>query len=477
MTDTEALALSGVVKRFGQALALDGAFLRVRRGSVHALLGENGAGKTTLMRVAFGMLQPDAGEERIDGRVVRLRSPADAIREGLGMVHQHFTNVPAMSVAENVALGGRGRFSIGAAERRVREITDRTGLALDPKARAEDLPVGAQQRLEIVKALAHGARTLILDEPTAVLAPAEADELLRWLRAFANDGGTVVLITHKLREALAIADDVTVLRRGQTVLTTAASATNAGALAMALVGEPISEPAPDVGRSTGQPVVTARGLELLDDRGSSVLRDATFAISEGEIVGIAAVEGSGQRELLRALAGRAGVIKGELLIPEHSGFVPEDRHRDGLVLDFNLTENVAIREAGRRRGLMRWHSLVDLTSVLLSDFDVRGGSAKSAALALSGGNQQKLVLAREMHDSPKLIVAENPTRGLDVRATAAVQARLRAARDAGAAVVLYSSDLDEVLALSSRVLVLHGGTVRELSPDRDAVSRAMLGVA
>ena len=477
MTDTEALALSGVVKRFGHALALDGAFLRVRRGSVHALLGENGAGKTTLMRVAFGMLQPDAGEERVDGRVARLRSPADAIRKGLGMVHQHFTNVPAMSVAENVALGGRGRFSIGAAERQVREITDRTGLALDPRARAEDLPVGAQQRLEIVKALAHGVRTLILDEPTAVLAPAEADELLRWLRAFANDGGTVVLITHKLREALAIADDVTVLRRGQTVLTTAASATNAGALAMALVGEPISEPAPDAERVAGRPVVTARGVELLDDRGASVLRDATFAISEGEIVGIAAVEGSGQRELLRALASRTRVAKGELLIPAHSGFVPEDRHRDALVLEFDLTENVAIRDAGGRRGLMRWRSLADLTSVLLSDFDVRGGSARSTAAALSGGNQQKLVLAREMHDSPTLIVAENPTRGLDVRATAAVQARLRAARDAGAAVVLYSSDLDEVLALSTRVLVLHAGTVRELAPDRDAVSRAMLGVA
>ncbi len=495
MTGPEILALDGIVKRFGAAVALDGASLAVRRGTLHAVLGENGAGKTTLMRIAFGMLQPDAGTIRLDGAARRLASPADAIAAGVGMVHQHFTVVPAMTVAENVALGGRGRYDARAAADRVREVGARAGLALDPHARAGDLSVAGQQRLEIVKALARDARLLILDEPAAVLGPAEARELLTWLRGYVDGGATAVLITHKLRDALAFADDVTVLRRGRTVAAAPAAATHETALtrhmlgaadgtddaALATVG---AGPAThhDAAPAAGPVRVAARDLRYDDARGVARVRDATFELRAGELVGVVGVEGSGQRELLRLLAGRLAPTAGTLTRPARVGFVPEDRHRDALLLDGSLVENVALRGAGARRGLVPWTALGRRASALLDRFDVRAGPAGAAlpARALSGGNQQKLVVARELAGDetgvPDLVVAENPTRGLDVRATAAVLARLREARAAGAAVIVYSSDLDEVLALADRVLVVYDGHVRPAPPEREAVGRAMLGV-
>lgn len=531
-----ALELSGIVKRFGTTVALDGASLAVRAGTVHALLGENGAGKTTLMRVAFGMMRPDAGVVRVGGRERRFASPADAIAEGLGMVHQHFALVPAMTVAENVALGGRGRFDARAAAERVREVSGRAGLALDPDARVDTLAVGAQQRLEIVKALARDARILILDEPTAVLAPPESAELLAWARAFATGGGSVVLITHKLPEVLAAADEVTVLRRGVTVATLRAADASADSLASAMLGaagevgavvggaapderrvlgasgapprqqhrtETLAPPNPSLAPRIGSPpplapgataagpvVLAARAVTVADERGVVRLRDASCEVRAGEIVGVAGVEGGGQRELLRALAGRATPRTGTVQRPARVGFVPEDRHRDALVLDFTLVENVALRDAGHRRGLVRWRRLARLTAALLARYDVRAPGTEVPAAALSGGNQQKLVLARELStDDPATpdaqrgpaaavaaLVVENPTRGLDIRASAAVHERLRAARDAGAAVVVYSSDLDEVLALADRVLACYAGSVRELPRDRDAVGRAILGI-
>jgi len=484
MSAAPALELIGVSKRFGAALALDRASLTIRPGSVHAVLGENGAGKTTLMRIAFGMLEPDAGRVCVSGAEMHFRSPSQAIAAGIGMVHQHFTNVPAMTVAENVALGSRGKYDKATARARVNEVAQGAGLPLDPDARAGDLPVGAQQRLEIVKALARGARTLLLDEPTAVLAPDEVDQLLGWLRDFAAGGGAAVLITHKLREALAAADEVTVLRRGRTVHTGATSGTNAQALAVAMLGEApeANRPAahaPAENRAASEPVVVATRLTLRDERGVPAIREATFALRGGEIVGIAAVEGAGQRELLLALAGRRPVSDGSLTLPSRIGFVPEDRHRDALVLDFNISENVALRDAGDRAGRLRWRTLDHTARALIAAFDVRaaGGPRPETALArtLSGGNQQKLVLGRELAGNPALLVAENPTRGLDIRATAAVHESLRAARAAGAAVVVYSSDLDEVLALSDRVLVVSAGSVSEVGGDREAVGRAMLG--
>ncbi len=492
--------LADVVKRYGETTALDGASLAVGAGTLHAVLGENGAGKTTLMRVAFGLVRPDAGEVRVYGAARRFASPAAAIAAGVGMVHQHFTIVPAMTVAENVALGGRGRFDPQSAADRVRAVGAETGLTLDPAAVAGALPVAAQQRLEIVKALARAARVLILDEPGAVLSPDEADELLAWLRRWVDGGGTAVLVTHKLRDALRHADAVTVLRRGRTVLARpvgrGADALTEAALATAMLGEGATAPAPEVAadpaalagaapddRRDGAPardrtaVVRADRVRAADAWGVVRVRDATFSLYAGEIVGVAAVEGSGQYELLRLLAGRLAPTAGTLERPAQVAFIPEDRQRDALLVDASLAENLALAGAGARRGRVAWRALADRAAALAAAFDVRGGGPATPAAALSGGNQQKFVVARELAGgvAPALVVAENPTRGLDIRASAAVRARLRAARDAGAAVVVYSSDLDEVLALADRVVVVYDGRVLEAARDREVVGRLMLG--
>jgi simple sugar transport system ATP-binding protein len=475
-----ALELRGIHKRFRAQAALAGADLVVRPGTVHALLGENGAGKSTLMRIAYGLERADAGDVRVNGRVARFASPADAIAAGIGMVHQHYAIVPAMTVAENVALGGRGRLDAKGSAERVREVGRETGLVLDPDALAGSLGVGAQQRLEIVKALARRAQLLILDEPTAVLAPAEAAELLRWVRGFADRGGAAVLITHKLREALGVADDVSVLRRGRTVLATPAAQTTADALAAAMTGgwNPGDADVRVATRSLpalGDVVLRVAGVSVTDDRGVLRLRDASGEVRAGEIVGVVGVEGSGQRELLRVLAGRLDATVGEVQRPVQVGFVPEDRHRDALALDFTLAENVALRGAGARRGRIGWSEMARRTRALLGRYDVRAEGEGQAARALSGGNQQKLVIGREVDGGAPALVVENPTRGLDVRASAAVFAELRRAREAGVAVVVYSSDLDEVLALADRVWSVYDGRVREVALDRAAVARAITG--
>jgi ABC-type uncharacterized transport system ATPase subunit len=474
-----ALVLNDVTKRFGTTTAVDGVSFAARKGTVHALLGENGAGKTTLMRVAFGLLRPDRGEVIVDGSRMDFRSPADAIAAGVGMVHQHFTNVPAMTVAENVALGHTGRYDNHAAAERVRILGERTGLVLDPSARAGALPVGAQQRLEILKALGRDARVLILDEPTAVLAPNEARELLRWLRDFSQMGNAVVLITHKLHEALSVADEVTVLRRGRKVFNAPAATLEAERLAIELLGEaPVQSErtASDIGDGV---VASIDGVNVDDDRGVTRLRDASLAVHAGEIVGVAAVEGAGQHELLRVLAARTRAMRGTVSVPKDVAFVPEDRHRDAIVLDFSPEENIALRGAGSRRGLVPWHALAEQTARLVTLFDVRGVRPDRDApiRELSGGNQQKFVLARELDRAPRFVVAENPTRGLDIRATKEVHDRLRAAARDGAGIVVYSSDLDEVLSLATRVVVLHAGRLRAVEGDREMIGRAMLGVA
>jgi ABC-type uncharacterized transport system ATPase subunit len=504
------LSLAGITRRFGSVVALDDAHFTVRPGTVHALLGENGAGKTTLMRVAFGLLTPDRGTIRVRGADTAIDSPATALALGIGMVHQHFTLVPAMTVAENVALGGHGRFDPQAAATRVREVADDAGLSLDPLARVESLPVGAQQRCEIVKALARDVQLLILDEPTAVLAPQEASELLQWMRRYADRGHAVVLITHKLRDALAVADDVTVLRRGRTVLTAAARDTTQEQLRAAMLGGATRRAGAekDDGKDDGKEdaeraaqtltadsatavaataksatakspaaaaVLSARHVTYRDARGTTRLRDVSLDVRAGEIVGIAAVEGAGHHELLRILAGRLEPTGGSVTRPVRIGFVPEDRHRDALMLDAPLDENIALRDAGLRRGRMPWAAIRAQTTALLHARDVRAAGAQVLTRTLSGGNQQKLVLGRELADDPQAVVVENPSRGLDFNATAAVQEALRDARAAGAAVLLYSSDLDEVLMLSDRVFALFDGRLVETVHDRDAVGRAMLG--
>ena len=479
-----ALELTHISKRYGNVVALDDAGLVVRPGTVHAVLGENGAGKTTLMRVAYGMVRPDAGEILVAGRAVRFASPLGAIATGIGMVHQHFTLVPAMTIAENLSLGGHGVLRTREMADRVHAIAERTGFMLDPEARVESLAVGAQQRVEIAKALVRNASLLILDEPTAMLAPTEIDALLRWLRTYVDVGNSVVLITHKLREALAVADDVTVLRRGRLAFVGTATSATAPQLTDAMIGGPAGgelvsgQPSP-VGDS--MPVFAAAGVTVCDRTGRVRIRDASFVVRAREIVGIAAVEGSGQRELLRALAGRYPIAAGTLHRPDTVGFVPEDRLLDAVLLERSLVENFALRGAGARRGTVSWTRARARAVAMVRAYDIRTGDMQAPMRALSGGNQQKLVLARELgatfdQPEPLALVVENPTRGLDVRATAAVHQRLREVCDRGAAVVLFSSDLDEVLSFASRVLVIFQGTVREVPNDRDAIGRAMLGL-
>lgn len=487
--ETAAIALVDIVKRFGTVLALDKASLIARSGTVHALLGENGAGKTTLMRIAFGMIRADVGHLSVHGRSANWRSAADAMAAGIGMVHQHFALVPAMTVAENVELGiGVGarvetwRFDRQAADERVRTLSQASGLTVDPSAVVAELSVAAQQRVEILKALSREARILILDEPTAVLAPSEIEELLRWLRGYVDNGGTAILITHKLREALAVADDVTVLRRGRTVLTAKRSRADERSLTRAMIGDeaassqsPIAR-APASGVPTGEPIAVLEDVIATDEERRERVC-VTLAVRPGEIVGVAGVEGAGQHTLLRVIAGRIAPIAGQITLPLDIGFIPEDRQQDGLVLEFSLAENVALRGAGQRRGRMSWTAVRQRTATLMRELDIRGSSTVARARTLSGGNQQRLIVARELDGQPPLIVAENPTRGLDVQAAANVLDRLRAAQEAGAAVVLYSSDLEEVLALASRVLAVHAGSVREVALEKNVVGRAILGLS
>jgi simple sugar transport system ATP-binding protein len=472
-----ALEIRQVSRRFGEVAALREADLTVKPGTLHALLGENGAGKTTLMRIAFGMLRPDSGELLVDGAPRTFRSPADAIAAGIGMVQQHPSNVGAMSVWENVILGSGGLLNPPQARRDVRDLVERLGFSLAVNERVDALPVAAQQRLEILKAVYREARLLILDEPTAILAPEEARDLYGWLRSFASEGGTAIVVTHKLEEARQFTDSLTVLRAGRTVFQSASSGVSTSDLTRAMIGEsmPAAERTPK--RPAGDPVVSVQRLSLEDDRRVVVVAEASFDVRGGEILGVAGVEGSGHHQLLLALAGRHAASAGRIELATRASIIPEDRHRNAVVLPFTLTENAAIRGAGERRGVLGWRELSDRVRLLMDRFDVRAAGPAAAMRTLSGGNQQKFVLARELAADPQLIVAENPTRGLDVRASAFVRDQLRAARDNGVAVVLYSSDLDEIIELADRVLVVQAGRVVEVPVDRMRIGAAMLGAA
>jgi simple sugar transport system ATP-binding protein len=480
-----ALQLEGIRKRFGSVQALHGADFTLMAGETHALLGENGAGKTTLMHVAYGLVRPDAGSVRIGGHSVGVHSPLNARRFGLGMVHQHFTAIPAFTVAENVALAAGWPVAPGPLERRVGELCERVGLPLEPMARAGRLSVGLKQRLEIVKALAADARVLLLDEPTAVLAPGEVEELLRVVRRFTSEGGSAVFITHKLDEALDAADWVTVLRRGSVVGTGPAAEWDAGTLAAAMLGSRDHAPAAsrpkraDSARAETEAAVLVRGegLEVPRESGYGLaVRNVSLAIRAGEIVGLAGVEGNGQRELLRVVAGRLKPLRGRLEVARPVGFIPEDRTTEGLIPGLSLVENVVLGSraddpwvVGR---LVDWTGARAATAELIRRYGVTASGPDMPAAALSGGNQQKLVLGRELSRSPAVVVAENPTRGLDIRAAEEVHGRLREAAAGGAAVLVYSSDLDEVLALADRTLVTSRGALLDPGP---GASRAAIG--
>ena len=483
---TLALQLRGVTKRFGALTANDAVDLDLRRGEVHGLLGENGAGKSTLMNVVYGLHQPDGGKILLRGEPVRIGSPRQAIRAGIGMVHQHFMLIPVMTVAENIVLADEPRrgplLDLATAEARVRELSERFGLAVDPSARVEELTVGEQQRVEILRALHRRADVLILDEPTAVLTAGEVADLVRVLRNLKDEGVAIVFITHKLREVLQVADRISVLRRGRKVATVEAAEATEAQLAELMVGREVLFRLDKGARRPGEPLLEVEGLEVADDRGLPAVDGLSLTVRAGEIVGIAGVDGNGQTELIEALTGlrrpHGGVVRvggrdvtredvrGKLAA--RIGHIAQDRQRRGLVLDFTLAENLSLRDYRRaaRFGLLSPRRMRERAEPLLELFDIRGGGPDTPAASLSGGNQQKVVVARELAEDPEVLVAAQPTRGLDVGAIEFVHGRLLDQRKQGHAVLLVSFELDEIRALADRVLVMYEGRiVGELPPD------------
>ncbi len=467
---------------------------------MHALLGENGAGKSTLMNVLYGLHQPDEGEIHLRGERVQIGSPREAIGMRIGMVHQHFMLIPVMTVAENVVLASEPRkgplLDVDEAEQRVRELSERFGLVVDPRARVEDIGVGQQQRVEILRVLHRGADLLILDEPTAVLTAQEIADLFKVLRSLTAEGVSVIFITHKLREVLEIADRVTVLRRGKKIETVETKGATEASLAKLMVGRDVLFRIEKEAAQAGEPLLDVSELEVEDDRGLPAVRGLSLQVRGGEIVGVAGVDGNGQSELVEAITGlrmpRAGRITvagtditGEGVrdaLAAGVGHIAEDRHRRGLILDFTLAENLALREYRRaplsRFGLLSPKRMLQQAQPLLEQYDVRGGRPGTLAGSLSGGNQQKVVIARELAEEPQLTIAAQPTRGLDVGAIEFVHKRLLEQRDAGRGVLLVSLELEEIRSLADRVLVIYEGRiVAELSPDvtDEEIGVAMLG--
>jgi simple sugar transport system ATP-binding protein len=486
-TGATAVELAGIAKRFPGVVANDDVNLSVQAGEVHAIVGENGAGKSTLMKILYGMQPPDEGTIRVNGAEVRFRSPKDAIAVGIGMVHQHFMLADNLTVAENVILGAEptrgGRLDMGAAKARIAELAASYGMEIDPDELVEALTVGERQRVEILKVLYRGARILILDEPTAVLVPQEVDELFASLADLKAEGVTVLFISHKLDEVLAVADAITVIRAGRTVGSVLPSEVTAGTLAEMMVGSEL--PKPEVSGSTVTDVVelALEGVTVDGSDGRPLISDVSLRVRRGEIVGIAGVEGNGQTELVEAIMGLhqlgAGRVElaGEDLASWSTrerrhrgiGWIPADRHRNGLLLAAPLWENTMLGHQDARpfsRGPWLDRSGArQRTAEIMREYDVRAPGVDVAAHALSGGNQQKLVVGREMTSAPSLLIASHPTRGIDVGAQAAVWAQLREARQAGLAVLLVSADLEELIGLSDTLLVmLRGRIVATLDP-------------
>ena len=482
MAHENVIEMREITKVFGEFVANDKINLQLRKGEIHALLGENGAGKSTLMNMLAGLLEPTSGEIVVNGQVVELDSPSKAASLGIGMVHQHFMLVEAFTVAENIILGSEltknGVLDIARATREINELSERYGLAVDPSAKVADISVGAQQRVEILKTLYRGADILIFDEPTAVLTPSEIDELMAIMKNLVKEGKSIILITHKLDEIRAVSDRVTVIRRGKSIETVEiAGATNAD-LAEMMVGRSVSFKTEKQAAQPKEVILSIKDLVVNENRGVPAVKNLSLDVRAGEIVGIAGIDGNGQSELIQAITGLRKIESGSVELKGQSivglrprqitemsvGHVPEDRHRDGLVLEMMISENIALqtyyKEPHSKKGILNYSNIIGYAKQLMQEFDVRAASEIVPAAALSGGNQQKAIIAREVDRNPDLLIVSQPTRGLDVGAIEYIHKRLIQERDNGKAVLVVSFELDEILNVSDRIAVIHDGKIQ-----------------
>ncbi|HEU8476258.1 TPA: ABC transporter ATP-binding protein [Streptococcus pneumoniae] len=497
MAHENVIEMRDITKVFGGFVANDKINLHLRKGEIHALLGENGAGKSTLMNMLAGLLEPTSGEIAVNGQVVNLDSPSKAASLGIGMVHQHFMLVEAFTVAENIILGSEltknGVLDIAGASKEIKALSERYGLAVDPSAKVADISVGVQQRVEILKTLYRGADILIFDEPTAVLTPSEIDELMAIMKNLVKEGKSIILITHKLDEIRAVSDRVTVIRRGKSIETVEiAGATNAD-LAEMMVGRSVSFKTEKQASKPKEVVLSIKDLVVNENRGVPAVKNLSLDVRAGEIVGIAGIDGNGQSELIQAITGLRKVesgsieLKGDSIVGLHPrqitelsvGHVPEDRHRDGLILEMMISENIALqtyyKEPHSKNGILNYSNITSYAKKLMEEFDVRAASELVPAAALSGGNQQKAIIAREIDRDPDLLIVSQPTRGLDVGAIEYIHKRLIEERDNGKAVLVVSFELDEILNVSDRIAVIHDGKIQGIvSPE--TTNKQELGV-
>ena len=497
MTQENVIEMRNITKKFGDFVANDQINLHLRKGEIHALLGENGAGKSTLMNMLAGLLEPTSGEIAVNGQVVVLDSPSKAASLGIGMVHQHFMLVEAFTVAENIILGSEttkmGVIDIKQATKEIEELSQRYGLAVDPLAKVEDISVGAQQRVEILKTLYRGADILIFDEPTAVLTPSEIEELEKIMLNLVKEGKSIILITHKLDEIRAVADRVTVIRRGKSIETVEIEGASNQDLAEMMVGRSVSFKTEKVASQPKEVVLEIENLVVNENRGVPAVKDLSLSVRAGEIVGIAGIDGNGQSELIQAITGLRKVKSGSIRILGQDvvgktprkitemkvSHVPEDRHRDGLVLDMSISENIALqtyyKEPFSTNGILNYKNIYDYARKLMAEFDVRAASEYVPAKALSGGNQQKAIIAREIDRDPELLIVSQPTRGLDVGAIEYIHKRLIEERDKGKAVLVVSFELDEILNVSDRIAVIHDGRIQGIV-DPEQTDKQELGI-
>ena len=496
------LELRNITKRFGTLVANDNISLTLEPGEIHSLLGENGAGKSTLMNVLYGLLQPDEGQILVDGKEVKFSGPGDAMAAGIGMVHQHFMLIPVFTVAENVVLGHEptgkiGNLDLNAARKLVKEISDRFGFDIDPDAKVQDLPVGAQQRVEIIKSLARNAKALVLDEPTAVLTPQETDELMEIMRGLAKSGTSIIFITHKLREVQQVADRITVIRQGKVVASPSPKA-SASELASLMVGREVDLDVKRKPAKIGAETLVIKDLTVLDDRQHQMVDGVTFSVHDGEVLAIAGVQGNGQTELAEAILGLRKIHSGSIEVAGRDltkstvrevleaglGYIPEDRKKDGLVGQFSIAENLMLDGSFGKpfaKGVqIDFAKRDEIAQKLIQDFDIRTPSAETLAKQLSGGNQQKVVVARELGRELKVLVASQPTRGVDVGSIEFIHEQIIVARDSGKSVLIISTELDEVLALADRIAVMYRGKIVGIvdsKTTREKLGKMMAGIA